>query len=222
MKIEEIDTDIASFTYEVIDGTIPITYIVNYLEKDSDFTGKYKIDKEEKIKTVNYEDAIYKIDEDSFVLSLLRLTEYNIVIVIKNASSKDAKRIGEIILNKIPKPILNKLTIEEFYRTTVRIKTDFKISNLIKNKCNNEFNNIKEAFPKFKDTEGEIQIIGLHLRILPKIEGDYASRVAKGLEPIFNYMLDFHFATSSDYEKNILTVSADLEDTKIGKILQNI
>jgi len=135
MKIEEIDTGIASFTYEMIDGTIPITYIVNYLEKDSDFTGKYKIVEEEKIKTVNYEDAVYKIDEDSFVL-LLRLTEYNISVVIKNATSKDAKRIGKIILNKIPKRILNKLTIEEFYRTTVRVKTDFKISNLIKDKYN--------------------------------------------------------------------------------------
>ena len=222
MKIEKFDTDIASITYEIIDGTIPITYIINYLEKNTDFTGKHEIVEREKIKTVEYEDAVYKIGEDTFALPLLRLTEYNIAIVLKSALSNDAKRIGEIILNIIPKTILSKLTIKEFYRTTVRIKTDFKISNLIKDKYNDEFNNIKNIFPKFQDTEGEIQIIGLHLRILPKIEGIYASRVAKGLEPIFNYMLDFHFATSSDYEKNILTVSADIEDTKIKKIIQNL
>ncbi len=222
MKIENFESDLSSISYEIFESTIPVTYIVNYLEKNKNFAGKPEISVEENIKIVRYKDAIITINEDSFEIPLLHLSEYNISVAVDKASSKDAKMICDTILSQIPKPIYNKLKIKEYYRTTVRVKTNFRISNLIKDDYIDKFNEIKKTFPKFEKTERDLQIPGLHLRITPVIKGDYASRVVKGLEPMVSYALDFHFASSTDYENNILTVTADLEDTKIKQILQQI
>jgi hypothetical protein len=171
---------------------------------------------------LEYTDAIYTIKEKTYEIKLLALSEYSLSVAIENSTSADSELILDTILKQIPKTIYEKLEIKKFYRTIVRVKTKFKISNFIKDEYINKLDTLKTKFPNFRDTDKEIRMTGFQLRIAPIVKGIFAQRIVKGLEPMVTYLLDFHIVNSADHEKNILTIIADLEDTKIKQILKEI
>jgi len=222
MEVEDFDVEIASITYDIIESRLPVTYIYSFLRNDKNFSGEAKKHSEGSIKFLEYKDAIITIDNESYELMAITLSELTLAIAAKNTTSKNAKKIIEYICGSIPESIKKKIQKKEYYRTIVKIKTSFRILDMVKDEFKGKMKDIMDIFPNFEGTEKDWQSTGIHFRIVPEMKGEYATKVAKGIAPVESCLLSFDYASNSDYEKKIITVVADLEDTKIRQALQRI
>lgn len=221
MEIESFEIEYTIIEIDILESTLPVTIIYNFLHKDENFTGNHELNKQGPVKYVTYKDAVIIIDEKPFELSQLTFSQDHMGIVIKNASSIDSKKISKYIWKAIPKEMNKKIKKEENLHSIARVKTSFKLSSALKTEYVEKLEKISKLFPNFEDTEKEVHVPGIHFRIVPTIKGEYATKVAKGLLPVQSYEFNMDYRNSKDYENNVITIMAGVEDTKLKEILKS-